>query len=602
MASTPVDLDRDDRDRHEPGGNGSIGVDASTGAGQRSGGPGSGAAGRPAQRRHSAGPGGGEQPVRYRNDRFCATLELAVVTAHGLDAAAERVPAQRGGGSVEPGAGLIDAGLAERIQRDAIVRLRAGATANPGLLALVAEGRFAPPGPPWPAASSGGPARSEPRRPAPADGTAPDRVEAVRRALAVPDLLCLVAPPGAARTLTVVEIVRAAAERGERVLITAPETAAVDAVMTRLPPGPIVVRADLPGGGPGSVAAAAAETQRRILARSQAAAHRLEPWLGEPSPAMGWLKRLTSALAEADQERQRADRASAERDAIAEETRQRLAGPVRDRQRAVEVAERAAALAGHAVERLGASLRRAEGSRFRRWRAGRLRDRLAVAVSAADQAREVLARARQEYAEHHDRREKDVEQDAAVRAAADRAAFADLAAHRALESAERSAHRLCQLLDGVAPEPAWTADVPGLSDFAEHCTGLEPVLRSRAGLLREWRQRAARPSRQLHAELLRYADVVATTCLGAGRPDHGELEFDLVVLVDAGRTALPSALVPLVRARRAVLAGDAGRGPLRDVGAALVPDEVAGLLTTSVLDRLLERAPAANRVRLRSAP
>ncbi|MFF0373326.1 AAA domain-containing protein [Actinoplanes missouriensis] len=562
-----------------------------------------------------------------------------MAAAHGLDAAAERVPAQRGDGSVEPGAGfversagfaesgagLIDPGLAERIQRDAIVRLRAGATANPGLLALVAEGRFAPPGPPWPAASPGCPAPDVPPPaepsggagpdvPPPAEpsggagrrsageGTAPDRVEAVRRALAVPDLLCLVAPPGAARTLTVVEIVRAAAERGERVLITAPETAAVDAVMTRLPPGPIVVRADLPGGGPGTVAAAAAETQRRILARSQAAAHRLEPWLGEPSPAMGWLKRLTSALAEADQERQRADRACAERDTIAEETRQRLGGPVRDRWQAVEAAERAAALAGHAVERLGASLRRAEGSRFGRWRAGRLRARLAVAIPAADQAREALARARQEYAEHHDRLKKEVEQDAAVRAAADRAAFAGLAAHRALESAERSAHRVCQLLDGVAPEPAWTADVPGLSDFAEHCTGLEPMLRSRAGLLREWRQRAARPSRQLHAELLRYADVVATTCLGAGRPDHGELEFDLVVLVDAGRTALPSALVPLVRARRAVLAGDTGRGPLRDVGAALVPDEVAGLLTTSVLNRLLERAPAANRVRLRSAP
>ncbi|MEU4557936.1 AAA domain-containing protein [Actinoplanes sp. NPDC023936] len=554
-----------------------------------------------------------------------------MVAAHELDAAADRLPADppadrlpadpaadrvpagpaADGVPAGRGAGFVEAGLAERIQRDAIVRLRVGATANPGLLALLAEGRFAPPGPPWPAAPSDGPAQGVPGRAASAGGAgarfadeapAPDRAEAVRRALAVPDLLCLVAPPGAARTLTVVEIVRAAAERGERVLITAPEPAAVDAVMTRLPPGPIVVRADQAGGGPGSVAVAAAETQRRILARSQAAAHQLEPWLGEPSPAMGWLKRLTSALAEAQQERQRADRACAERDAIAEAARQRLGGPVRERQRAVEVAERAAALAGDAVERLGASLRRAEGSRFGRWRAGRLRDRLAVATPAADQAREALARARQEYAEHRDRREKDVEQDAAVRAAADRAAFADLAAHRALESAERSAHRLCHLLDGVAAEPAWTADVPGLSGFAEHCAGLEPVLRNRAGLLLEWRQRAARPSDQLHAELLRYADVVATTCLGAGRPDHGDLEFDLVVLVDAGRTALPSALVPLVRARRAVLAGDAGRGPLRDVGAALVPDEVAGLLTTSVLDRLLEGAPAANRVRLRSAP
>src|SRR5690349_6551856 len=111
MASTSVDLDRDDRERHESGGGGSIGIDAIPEALLRS-----------------------EPSVRYRNDRFCAALELAVVAAHELDAAAERVPAQR-----------ASRGLGERIQRDAIVRLRAGATANPGLLALLAEGRFAPP-------------------------------------------------------------------------------------------------------------------------------------------------------------------------------------------------------------------------------------------------------------------------------------------------------------------------------------------------------------------------------------------------------------------------------------------------------------------------
>ncbi|BBH68122.1 hypothetical protein ACTI_48070 [Actinoplanes sp. OR16] len=549
MASTSVDLDRDDRER------GSIGVDAFVST---------------------------PSSARYRNDRFCAALELAVVAAHELDAAAERIPAQRA---------AADAGLGERIQRDAIVRLRAGATANPGLLALVAEGRFLPP-PPAADADAG----------FVAGGTAPDRAEAVRRALAVPDLLCLIAPQGAARTLTVVEIVRAAADRGDRVLVTAPDSATVDAVVTRLPPGHLVVRADQSGDGDRTLAAAAAETQRGILARSQAAALRLEPWLGEPSPAAGWLRRLGSALAEAEQERSRADVAGAGHDEVAAAARERLGGPVRDQRRVVEVAERAVALAEEAVQRLGASLRRAESSRFGRWRAGRLRTRLAAAVPAAAEAREALARAREEYADRADQLTKEVEQDSAVRAAADHAAFADLAAHRALEAAERSAYRLARLLDGVAKDPGWTADPAGLAGFAEQCDSLEPVLRGRAGLLREWRQRAARPSRQLHAELLRYADVVATTCLGVGRPEHGDLEFDLVVIVDAGRATLPAALVPLVRARRAVLAGDVARAPLREVGSALVPDEVAGLLTQSVLERLLEKAPAANRVRLRAGP
>ncbi|MBB2944221.1 hypothetical protein FB565_003950 [Actinoplanes lutulentus] len=556
MASTSVDLDRDDRERHTSGGGG-LGVDAF-------------------------------YPGRYKNDRFCAALELAVVAAHELDAVPDRIPGPRA-----PAEEPVEFGLGQRIQRDAIVRLRAGATANAGLLALLAEGRFAPPGPFW---QDNNTKHTTPETRAPA----PDRAEAVRRALAVPDLLCLIAPRGAARTLTVVEIVRAAAERGERVLITAPDSATVDAVVDRLPPGPTVVRADQPGGGPGSLAAAASETQRRILARSQAAAVALEPWLGEPSPAMGWLRRLTTALAEAEQERRRADQAGDERDAIAAAARERLGASLRDHGRVVEVAERAFTLAEDAMRRLGVALSRAENSRFGRWRAGRLRTRLAVAAPAALTARETLARVREEHADHRDRLDKDVEQDAAVRAAADRAAFADVAAHRALESAERSAHRLTRLMSGVAPEPAWTADAAGLTDFAGHCSGLEPVLRGRAGLLREWRQRAARPSRQLHAELLRYADVVATTCLGVGRPEHGDLEFDLVVIVDAGRTGLPVALVPLVRARRAVLAGSVGRMPLFDLGAAPVPDEVTGLLHRSVLERLLEKAPAANRVRLRS--
>ncbi|MEU4690215.1 AAA domain-containing protein [Actinoplanes sp. NPDC023714] len=592
MASTSVDLDRDDRERHESGGRGSVAVDAIVGV---------------------------QSSARYRNDRFCAALEMAVVAAHEMDTG--RIPVQR-----------AEVGLAGRIQRDAIVRLRAGATANPGLLALLAEGRFLPPPGIAPAGGSLSSAGVDGRHAAKAgnvgshaSGTAPDRAEAVRRALAVPDLLCLVAPQGAARTLTLVEIVRAAAERGERVLVTGPDAAAVDAVVTRLPPGHLVVRADQ-SGGDASLAAAAAEMQRSILARSQAAALRLEPWLGDPSPAMGWLRRLGSALAEAAEERSRADVAGAERDEIAAAARKRLGGAVRDQRRVVEVAERAAALAGEAVQRLGAALERAESSRFGRWRAGRLRTRLASAVPAADVANGALAQAREEYAGRQNRLEKQVEQDGAVRAAADRAAFADLAAHRALEAAERSAHQLTRLMEGVAPETGWIADAPGMAGFAARCDALEPVLRGRAGLLREWRQRVARPSRQLHAELLRYADVVAATCLGVGRPEHGDLAFDLVVIVDAGRATLPVALVPLVRARRAVLAGDVARAPLRQAGSpalrepgspalrepgsaalreggsALVPDEVACLLTASVLERLLEKAPAANRVRLRAGP
>ncbi|MEV6300211.1 AAA domain-containing protein [Actinoplanes sp. NPDC051861] len=341
---------------------------------------------------------------------FCASLEAAVArNAAGLDA---------------------------RIQRDAIVRLRA----SPGLLALLSEGRWAEPG----------------ERSASTD--------VIQRALRVPDMFCLIAQPGVNRAQTVLEIVRSAAKRGERILITAPTAAALDTVVSRLPHGPTVIRTDRDG----HLATVAARLQRRILERSESSSKNLGAWLGEPSPAKGRLRRLNLTLDEAR----------------------------RARKQCVTV----------------------------------------------------------------------------------RTPFTELAAQRALESAERSAHQLARMLTGVVPVPHWTADLRGLEAFAGHCGDLEPTLRARAGLIREWRQRAARPSRQLHAELLRYADIVVTTCLGAGRPEHADLDFDLLVVEDAGRVTTAEALVPLVRARRAVLAGTAARG--------------------SVLDHVLAHAPEANRAHL----
>ncbi|WP_436529759.1 AAA domain-containing protein [Actinoplanes sp. HUAS TT8] len=81
-------------------------------------------------------------------------------------------------------------------------------------------------------------------------------------------------------------------------------------------------------------------------------------------------------------------------------------------------------------------------------------------------------------------------------------------------------------------------------------------------LLADWRERMARPPAQLYGELLRNADVIAATWLGCGRPEFADLEYDLVVVDGADRMPRPVALVPLVRARRAVLIGRRG-GPAR---------------------------------------
>lgn len=502
----------------------------------------------------------------FRNEGFCAALELAVAAARELELGAG--PPSR------------DADLGERVQREAIVRLRAGATANPGLLALLADGRFAE--------------------------HEAEHEDDVSRALAVPDLFCLVAPPGTDRTRTVLEIISAAVARGERVLLAAPVAPSVEAIVSRLPAGATVIRTDQTGTGPGSLSDAAAEVQQRILSRSQATARALEPWLGEPSPALGWLRRLTTALDEATEARERAVRAVAHRDATVREARVRLGAAFRQAALARDAAREAVTATSAEVERLTIGLRRAETSRLRRWSAGALRRRLSDAVRVAAAARSVSHRTVAEYEECERVLLRDVERDGTVRAAADRAAFADMAVQRVLESAERSADHLARLLGGVTGVPEWSTGPAGLAAFAGHCQALEPMLRGRAALLREWRQRAARPARQLHGELLRYADVVATTCLGAGRPENGDLEFDLLVLEDASRVALPAALVPLIRARRAVLVGETRQPPLRDTAvvqawvaarcpASADPDELAALLTGSVFERVLSRAPERNR-------
>jgi superfamily I DNA and/or RNA helicase len=62
----------------------------------------------------------------------------------------------------------------------------------------------------------------------------PSQVEAVQLALAARDVALLHGPPGTGKTTTVVEVIRQAVRRGERVLVCAPSNLAVDNVLERL--------------------------------------------------------------------------------------------------------------------------------------------------------------------------------------------------------------------------------------------------------------------------------------------------------------------------------------------------------------------------------
>ena len=73
----------------------------------------------------------------------------------------------------------------------------------------------------------------------------------------------------------------------------------------------------------------------------------------------------------------------------------------------------------------------------------------------------------------------------------------------------------------------------------------------------EWTQRFGR-SPEFKAAVIARADVVGATCIGfAGVPGTLDAEFDLCIIDEASRATSTEALVPLTRARRWIIVGDA---------------------------------------------
>jgi superfamily I DNA and/or RNA helicase len=87
-------------------------------------------------------------------------------------------------------------------------------------------------------------------------------------------------------------------------------------------------------------------------------------------------------------------------------------------------------------------------------------------------------------------------------------------------------------------------------------------LEQKAQLLQNWREELQQSTDQLYPELLHYADVIGATCIGSATAKGLEsVEFDLAIIDEAGQIGLPDLLVPLVRAKRAVLVGDYNQLP-----------------------------------------
>ncbi|MEU8265832.1 AAA domain-containing protein, partial [Sphaerisporangium sp. NPDC049002] len=178
-----------------------------------------------------------------------------------------------------------------RAQADAVETLRQGEAANRRLLGQLVERRLAP--------YQVNP-HDRPR------GTLdPDsQLVAFQRALAVPDLLLILGPPGTGKTRTISEIAAACTSRGERVLVTSHTNRAVDNVLEQLPEYIRAVRVGnedaMTGRARGlMVDNHVAVLRDQILAGTEGTVSRLAAFTGEGEVADRWMAYLTDSLADA---------------------------------------------------------------------------------------------------------------------------------------------------------------------------------------------------------------------------------------------------------------------------------------------------------------
>ncbi|GAB3988309.1 hypothetical protein GCM10029978_110360 [Actinoallomurus acanthiterrae] len=480
-------------------------------------------------------------------------------------------------------------------QREAIALLRDGQARNTGILPALVDHRVRP----IPAA-----------RDEPSDHLDEDQTAAFRKALHVPDVLLVLGPPGTGKTRTISQIADGCAERGERVLVTSNSHRAVDNVLPKLPRNLVAVRV----GAEGSVTSdgqayllerQASDLVQQVLANTSPAiaayaelphaerwAAELDAWLVRQAAAAGEEESAEAALQSACRAaggplRDRVDGLAAE-----------LAGCEREIARAREQVERwivrrdlAGARAGLPV--LGRFFEILRRRRERRVTAGRQRE-LEVAEAAARTRAELSGAERQLDAATRD--------DPAVRKA--RAVLEESVSRhgRCREeavAAARAVHQAVRPVPGVVAPP----EEPG--ELQEWLGTWLPVLSARGRLLAEWHEKISVETDQLYPELIRYADVVAATCIGAAsRPELAEVDFDVAVVDEAGQIGTNTALVPLVRARRAVLVGDHKQLPpfldsdVEEWAASDGDPRVRDLLAKSILELLWDGLPDSHRVLL----
>ncbi len=466
---------------------------------------------------------------------------------------------------------VLPSDVVYKAQLGAVTALRNGEATSPRLLTTLAEQRTAPP--PHPDRSA------IPLRPL--DGS---QLDAYQRALGKPDLLLVLGPPGTGKTWTITEIAvaeAAAAARGgagslHRTLVTAQSNRAVDNVLAGLADHLRCVRVGNPEALTGPARELTAEAQvdelkDSLLRYTQPIAAALEPFSPAGDAGDAASAHLVLLRGYVEDSRQ-ADAAVRSRDTELDGVHQRLRAPLEPRIAAARSAVEQAQVETEKMRdrRNRAQLRHARTAarRVPGWWAAihnRVTTRRLRALRAADgqvdEAEQELAALRSAHDELLTEVTTLVARDSAGGRLLAERENAWGRRERALSQAARAAEPLRGGLElagcGRGFPDTEAGDVAGWERREQGLLEAVGLARARASLLTEWRGRVPTADEELKHELVSYADVIAATCIGVSTKNIlSGLSFDLAIVDEAGQIALPDLLVPLVRARRAVLVGD----------------------------------------------
>lgn len=494
-------------------------------------------------------------------------------------------------------------------QREAIRRLEKGQARNKHLLQVLVEQRYQAYIPDTTA---------RPHRPLNVE-----QERAFHKAIAVPDLLLILGPPGTGKTRTITEIVRNYSTKQLRVLVTSKTHKAVDNVLKLLPSELIMIRVGHEDKVDEKSHAwlldnQARELQKFILQQTEQQSVELKCFSQGKSILEHWLNQLDNHAGKLAEKERLISQASR----VCQEIERAVILPIQPH---LEDMKSWSALLEDWINRRQRFLWKLQHSPLftakseqnvflrRLFQGGRAIFDFYIKRLQQGLANTQKRFRRMQYARR--RLEEETLQKLASNRTYTEASLTFRQVSREYQDIVQATGELVAKLErsvkGLAPlqVPAKeTLHATTVQAFYQHYRQTINILEQRSIVLSDWRDELKERKQELYEELCQYADVIGATCIGiATSPYLKYVDFPLAIVDEAGQIALPDLLVPLVRAEKSVLVGDHQQLPpyvdnelddwLKTIAPEDWPDsnltaaQIRALLTKSTFEQLFTANP-----------